>query len=182
MVDTNNNIKDSGNSDLLNFFNTRLSSRENGMLSMATIASSASLIFLGIVLEGCCPKKIGLEYFFLGIFIPIIALTYHEVTTRTIQANDHKQINCLLKQILGNDRWCKIKKYVKYKHRRKLRGVLIRIILLSPIMGWLFAFANSIGLSDSERLLFDLLSFFIVFSTALILSCTDKMSDNCCDD
>ena len=115
---------------------SQISNRETAMLTWASIASSASLVFLGFIGFSNCNNNCT-EFSFLannwwvgvlGIMFPILAFTSNEITRLLVHTKQQRWINKL------TDTGCTI-----IKKGRIVRLVLNDIILLVPIIGWIIA-------------------------------------------
>jgi hypothetical protein len=116
----------------------RSRTRESSTLTIATVASSASLVLIALYIqaevedsEGKLEKYKGLIQG-MGLLFPIIGILYREVTART-----HKKDEDFLKEqaLSWNDP-------LANTHDTR-RTIILRILLLTPIPAWFFVMANT---------------------------------------
>lgn len=110
-----------------NYRLSRLNSRESSSIALAGIASSASLVLLGLqlqpdVLPNTAMTTLGISFSFLGF-------AYNEITCRTLLQRDNEKI----KQMLKLDDESKV-----IKGARIARLCISRSLLLLPWFGWAF--------------------------------------------
>ena len=107
---------------------SRLNARESSSIGLATIASSASLVLLGISFSLSLDALHITELTIIGVSFICLGFAYNEVTCRTILKNDNDFFKPL-----------QLKKQSKLIFRaKKARLFLSRSLLLLPIIGWIF--------------------------------------------
>jgi len=116
---------------LLNALVSRVASRELVSLVFLTIASSASLVLLSFT------KDIDAFWWvsIIGIFFPVLALTYNEVTRFTIHKHDQKWIRKIINE--DKETTYNSKEILEYTKTRVVRMLLSRMMLLIPVFGWI---------------------------------------------
>lgn len=112
---------------LFNYLVSRVQGRESASIALATIASSASLVLLGLSIHPQSLTKVV-----LGVGFVFIGFAYNEITFRTIQRNDLKTIWGLIEKESGKEGLDKI----HYEKLRRTRLLLSRSLLLFPLFGW----------------------------------------------
>lgn len=133
----------------------RSRARETSILAVATIASSASIVLLGLVFQCNCAlsdsTKLGVTI--LGISLAGIGLLYREGTKAWIHDND----DCWLKayvqfwRVLSNEMPIgemvidgdRIKDPIPPFKHDYMREIFIRTLLVIPIIAWSFFFIHS---------------------------------------
>jgi len=117
--------------------------------NLAIIASSASLLLLILYLPDAkdLQKNFGNLIPVLGIIFPIIGITYHEITYRTIHRFDNEILNNLVLNDMEDASQAKIieQDVIMYTEKRSVRGFLLYLLLIFPILGWLFVQDPFIG-------------------------------------
>ena len=127
---------------LFQYLVSRVQVRESSTLTVAAIASSASIILLGLYFS---PELLSEQMtqerniiFWVGILSPIIGFSYFEITFGTQQSWDYNRINKIIREetkltkdelnkiIFGNNRALVI-----------FKPCLWRILLSIPIISWL---------------------------------------------
>jgi hypothetical protein len=101
---------------------SRLNTRENSTLTIATVASSASLVLIGLA------KPTDSNYPLLaagGVLFPLIGLLYREVTILTV---DHSDLDLLGQWV----HWWS-PPITAYNY---LRRMLLRLLLTMPVLVW----------------------------------------------
>lgn len=105
----------------------RLHARENSTLVFATVAASASLLFLIFVLDNFEPTQITDWVRWVGFLFSILGPLYREVTIFTIDGIDYR----------------KIRERDTYPIWATLpRMVIVRVFLYLPIAAWWIFFEN----------------------------------------
>lgn len=100
-----------------------LTTRESSTLVIASLASSTSLVLLGLTLTEVVSKDLA------GFLLPIAGLTYRESTLFTIDYKDLDELNYYTEGMRRDPRG-----FVWVSHLRRL---LVRFFLLSPSSLWL---------------------------------------------
>lgn len=107
----------------------QISSRETANLALATIASSASLVLLGLVLNDFI-KIVNNENLWwisiLGILFPLLSLAHNEITRLTIHTRQQEWI----RKQTGDSEILRLAK------GRTARIILSNIVLFIPVIGW----------------------------------------------
>ena len=168
----------------------RKETRTTSTLTIATIASSASLLLFifyfqapMIILED---TQDGLEVIpdslkkeikniipALGILFPIIGIFYHDITYRTITKFDNKILNILILIDSDiNERDEIANKIIIYDKMRGYRAFLLYFLLIIPILGWMFYFGSVIGI------ILDFVIFVTLIFLVLHLSKIPKLYDS----
>ncbi|MDX1373173.1 MAG: hypothetical protein R3321_11915 [Nitrososphaeraceae archaeon] len=123
--------------EILHLLIARLHARESANLAFLTISSSASLVFLGIVLIDNFNEE---SFWFIpifGIIFPVFGLLYFEITYRTIQNYDQCQIRKLLLEDKNDKEKKRIKDIILYNKHRTKRVLFSRLLLFTSIFAWL---------------------------------------------
>lgn len=158
---------------LFNYLSARVSSRESASLSLVGIASSASLVLLGLVFEKITTAY--WEFFSIGIVFPSLAFAYNEITNRGLHKDDQKVINDLIKNI-DEQKWEKeTKDIVINKKYRLLRLGLMRFCLLSPALGWLLTLPIYFQLDPTPKIITDILIVADVILISFLISYSNKI-------
>lgn len=127
---------------LFQYLVSRVQVRETSTLTVAAIASSASIILLGLYFS---PSLLDEEMtqerniiFWVGILSPIIGFSYFEIIFATQQSWDYNTINKMIREET------KLSKYELHKiifgNKRSLvifKPSLWRVLLSIPIISWL---------------------------------------------
>jgi len=111
---------------------TRTQTRETSTLTITTIASSASLVLIGLF----CYINSDLRLLFgiMGFLYPLVGITYREITYWTIQKDDYSEIK---KRIPEKDRHV-----IDNKHGGKRRRILFYSLTGIPVVGWIIILSN----------------------------------------
>jgi hypothetical protein len=110
---------------------SELNTRENSTLALATLASSASLVLLGLVANPSATIGRGfLEK--LGMLFPLLGILYREVTIFTIDRADYSDLRAILSDIGFARNKGKLKSTAKL-----VRRFIVRILLVLPLFIWL---------------------------------------------
>ena len=143
----------------------RLQNRESASTTLTIIASSASLVFLSIILT---KDSIQLfPYVVIGILFPTIGIIYNELTYRGIHTNDHYKIQKLIEK-----QYPDYKKITDDDTHRKKRIFLMRLIFFMPIFAWLYVLENMVILVVAYPLLIGIIM--LIVCTDPKNSCPDK--------
>ena len=116
---------------VFNYLISRVSNRESASIAVISLASSASLIFLGLTSE-----NFHWEFFVIGVSFPALAFAYNELTNRYLHQDDQNAINDLIEKTNPWEWENKTKKIIINENQRFLRRILMRYAFLSPILGW----------------------------------------------
>lgn len=124
----------------------RLNARESSTLTIATVAASASLILLSLVID----RKLGTEYawlYLVGIGFAILGIFYREVTFLSIDQAEYGLLT-LHTQIMirASSNW--------QRRARHLRHITVRFFLFVPVGAWLTFIGKFDGTGASSALLF----------------------------
>lgn len=122
---------------LFQYLVSRVQLRETSTLTVASIASSSSLILLGLFFSSVLPD-INKEVFrLIGIFTPILGFAYFEIIFATQQSWDYHEITMMIRKNSkrGKDNLDKII-YGKIPILVIPKGILWRVLLSLPIIGW----------------------------------------------
>jgi hypothetical protein len=125
----------------------RSRTRESSILAIASIASSASLILLGLTKTiGIVSDHIILIYIF-GILFATFGILYREITKYTIHNNDERWLKAYAKRYstrstILSDNKCTIPDPLVYCRRNRVREGLIRALFILPILAWALTLYN----------------------------------------
>lgn len=155
------------NDKLFEFLLTRLTTRETASLAFATIASSASLVLLAF------GKDIADFWLIpvIGILFPAFGIAYIEITNHTIHKYDHE----LIRRIIKDDPETKLdsEKILVFTKRRWARLALTRILMFSPIAGWIIMMAEVFSPTNATSII--IIGFFVVAVCIIMIVATDKI-------
>ena len=84
--------------NLFNYLVSRVQTRETSTLSVAAIASSASLILFALYFSDTISYDAKNVIWWLGLLLPILGFAYFEVTFATQQSWDYDNITKLIKK------------------------------------------------------------------------------------
>jgi len=114
---------------------SRVSSRETAFLTLTAIASSASLLLLGLFF--IIKNEYSIHILILGVLFPSLSLVYTEITLNTIHKHDWMWIRKIVKE--NNDSKKDTEAILAYKEHRVVRRVLTKLIFSLPYLaGHLF--------------------------------------------
>ena len=152
---------------LFQYLVSRVHVRETSTLTIASIASSASLILLGLFLSPDLLKIDKEVIRWIGIITPILGLAYFEITFATQQTWDFHEINEMIKKDSKRekDELAKII-YAKNTKLAILKGTIWRVLLSLPIMGW-FSIGGDISHIVLSIFLIGLAIFFLILRLEL---------------
>lgn len=156
---------------LFNYLTARTSSRESASLALVGLASSSSLVFLGLI---SIKNNFYWEFFFIGILFPSLGFAYNEITNRGIHKDDQKVINNLIKSTDENA-WKEIEKVIINTKSRRTRMILMRFAFLSPTLGWLLTLPIQFELNTADKIFLDIIFGIIIFGISLIITYTNKI-------
>jgi hypothetical protein len=100
----------------------KITARENSTLVFATVAASASLLVLAVVLQTPYGQGIPLSIRGIGFLFSLLGPLYRDVTVFTIDQIDYMDVQSP-------------KKYPK--HATLPRMIIVRYFLLLPVVAWL---------------------------------------------
>ena len=86
---------------VFSYLSSRIASRESASISVVVLASSASLVFLGLIYSR---DSFSWEFFYVGVLFPALAFLYNEITNRFLHADDQREINKLIEKI-NPEKW-----------------------------------------------------------------------------
>jgi len=119
---------------------SRVNSRNTTILGVATIASTASFVLLGIVLNP--DVEITIPIIFFGITFPSVVILWIELTYKGINRWDYAWITKIAQE--EQNKKYDAGKILPYKKYRRTRGLLWRTFLIVPLIGWAFLFPDII--------------------------------------
>ena len=129
--------------NLFNYLVSRVHTRETSTLSVAAIASTASLILLALYFSATITDDEKNVIWWLGIILPIIGFAYFEMTFATQQSWDYDNITKLIKK--NNDIKEQEINRIIFGEKRSLvlpKEIIWRVLLVLPIIGWLSLYEN----------------------------------------
>ena len=128
------------NEKLFQYLVSRVQVRESSTLTIASIASSASIILWGLYLSLIYSDiEIDLEFArVVGIILPILGYAYFEISFTTQQRWDYDEITRMIKEDTPSDKQDDLKKIIFGQNRDLVipKMVIWRILLALPIIGW----------------------------------------------
>ena len=167
-------MTDEHDEKVFNYLISRVSSRESASIAVISLASSASLIFLGLTYE----KHFLWEFFIIGISFPALAYAYNEITNRGLHQDDQKAINNLIEKT-DSERWkTKTKGIIINQNKRFRRKVLMRFGFLSPILGWFLILPIHFQYDLISTIVFDFDCGVGIFVISLLTAYTKKEEAN----
>lgn len=156
-------MTDDHDDKIFNYLSSRISSRESASIAVVGLASSSSLVFLGLIFS---KDTFSWEFFSIGILFPALAFAYNEITNRGLHQDDQNIINTLIKKT-DPEKWeQETKDIIINKNKRYLRRILMRYAFLSPILGWFLILPIHFELNLNDKIAWDI--FFGI--TILIIS------------
>jgi len=132
----------------------RSRTRESSILTVGTVAASASLLLLGLFfqVDGTSKANMGDIVKILGISFGLLGIFYREVTAKTIHAHDERWLKAYLKNC-GNKELKKVhddnNQEIQHplNYRKKTgREPAIVFLLATPLVGWGCVFFDFFGL------------------------------------
>jgi len=153
---------------LLDLLERRARTRETSTLTIATVASSASLILLGVFFN--IPIDDQYHRWLLGIMgfvFPLIGLAYREVTYYTIQEHDFNETKKIMVEKFGMKE-AKYNEIVKYQKGSWIRGILFRSLVILPVLFWIFI------ASPSNVFVSIIITFSLIVGFGLLAKCRNS--------
>ena len=152
---------------LFQYLVSRVQVRETSTLTIATITSSASLILLGLFFSPALTQLDKEIIRWIGIFTPILGLAYFEITFATQQTWDYHEITEMIKKNSKRkkDELAKII-YSKNTILAIPKGIIWRVLLSLPIMGW-FSIGGEISHIVISIFVISLAIFFLILRLEL---------------
>ena len=130
---------------LFQYLISRIQVRETSTLTVAAIASSASLILMGLFgTESGLINAISL----IGFLSPIIGFLYFEITFATQQSWDYDSIREIIDKEATQFKEDKRNKIIIGKNRTEVlpKQALWRILLALPVIGWFSLLSKDLNL------------------------------------
>jgi hypothetical protein len=169
--------------DRFHYILARSRTRESSILTIATIASSASLVFLALLFQaqvqvetsnkGTSDKLDKYEPWvkFFGIMFALAGIVYREVTKYSIHRNDERWLNRWFDVCYRIDLKDKQGKTIDdplwYRRGARTREMVLRSLLLIPIIAWWFIIFDTNQLTIGLAILF-------YFGYAIALSLSER--------
>lgn len=139
---------------MFDYILARSRTRESSTLTIATVASSASLILLVLYMQApsvtcssCQPTLLSPYAFaiiYFGMVFAIVGILYREVTKYTIHGNDERWLKACAKKCskeclnLEDKEGRTIPNPLYYCDGSRLREGILRALLVIPIIAWSF--------------------------------------------
>lgn len=165
-------MSDEHDDRVFDYLISRTSSRESASIAVVGLASSSSLVFLGLISS---QNNFHWEFFAIGIIFPVLAFTYNEITNRGLHKDDQKIINDLIAKT-NSEKWKhETEPNIINEKRRLLRLVLMRYAFLSPILGWLIILPIQFELNLIHTILADFVFGGIILGICLLIGLTNKI-------
>ena len=144
---------------LFHYLVSRVHTREISTHTMASIASSTSLVLLVLFLSDGIIDKDNDVIRWIGLLSPIIGFSYFEITFATQQNWDYHEISDMIKKDSSRDR-DELNKIIYGKSDSLVipKMLLWRILLILPFIGWL-----SIGQESSTIVIIILIISIAIF-------------------
>lgn len=142
-----------GDKKLFDYVLARSRTRESSTLTIATVASSASLVLLALYIQAYIETCDSCQYIFLlphsfwiiyfGMVFPTVGILYREVTKHSIHDNDNRWLAQFISKYRTEDN----RDFVDNNHKiitdplcycdySKTREGILRSLLYLPIIAW----------------------------------------------
>jgi hypothetical protein len=139
-------------------FLSRINTRESSALTIATVASSSSLVVLALTVE----HDLGVSHPWLpwfGLLFALLGFVYREVTIFSVDWVEHRKLSLSLRREIEEERstaWTQVATFI--------RRFVIRFFLLLPFGAWIAFVMNLEANLCLELLLLVLLLFSMLLS------------------
>lgn len=151
---------------LFDYVLTRVRTRESSTLVIATVTTSASLVFFALASDSKFIDPILIPFIpWIAVFTAWLGIAYREVTILTIDQADYNDIHCMLKNEQRSLRYHRARYFTfmckKIPYSGLARGIIFRIFLLLPTLFLLLPFLSWLGLQLLAWLKLEILFTFI---------------------